>query len=106
MRHSGLRISDVTKLDSSQLVKRAGGNGWAIQVMQQKKTKEFVRIPITAETADALHALPFKGEKDGKNYLVLHRHRQDEDFGDDLEEAYYNVASGRPKGRERSGTTI
>ncbi len=68
MRHTGLRISDVTKLDSSQLVNRAGGNGWAIQVMQQKKTKEFVRIPITTETADALHALPFKGERDGKKY--------------------------------------
>lgn len=65
MRHTGLRISDVTRLESSQLVPRASGTGWAIQVMAMKKTKEYVRIPIPPEVYDALAALPFK---DGQKY--------------------------------------
>jgi len=68
MRHTGLRISDVVKLDATQLVSRATGNGWAIQVMAMKKTKEYVRIPITLEVYEALKALPFKGSRYGKDF--------------------------------------
>jgi integrase len=67
LRHSGLRISDVMKLHSSELVPRAKGTGWAIQVIQ-KKTKELVYVPLDDEAYDALQSLPFKGEKDGKEY--------------------------------------
>jgi integrase len=33
-----------------------------------QKTGDWVRIPITAETAQALHGLRFKGEKDGRRF--------------------------------------
>ena len=68
LRHSGLRISDVTKLDSTEVVPRANGNGWAIRVMAQKKTKDWVYVPLTDEAYQALQALPFKGEKEGKRH--------------------------------------
>lgn len=67
MRRAGLRISDTTALNESNLVTRASGVGWAIKVYQ-KKTKEWVYIPITASLAESLQALPFKGEKDGVGY--------------------------------------
>jgi integrase len=65
MRWTGLRISDATALDETQLIQ--GNKEWVIIVSQQK-TGELVRVPITAAVADALHALPFKGERDGKRY--------------------------------------
>ena len=58
MRHGGLRISDTTVLNSSQLVTRASGHGWALKLFQ-KKTKEWVYIPIPQFVADELRALPF-----------------------------------------------
>ena len=42
-----------------QLVIRASGEGWALKLFQ-KKTKEWVYIPIPVLLADVLHALPFK----------------------------------------------
>ena len=59
MRHSGLRISDAAMLNALQLVTRASGQGWALKVFQ-KKTKEWVYIPIPAMLAEALHTLSFK----------------------------------------------
>jgi len=68
LRHSGLRISDVTKLDHSEVVPRAKGTGWAIRVMAQKKTKDWVYIPLEDQAYQALQSLLFKGERDGKKY--------------------------------------
>jgi integrase len=68
MRFSGLRISDAVMLDHTQLVSRESGNGYAIKIMGQQKTGEWVRIPITLETAQALQALNFKGDQGGKRY--------------------------------------
>jgi integrase len=68
MRHTGLRISDATELDSGQLVPRDSSNGWVVQVLAQQKTKTFVRIPIPSELHEALSVLPFKGQRDGKRY--------------------------------------
>lgn len=68
MRYTGLRISDAVALDHTQLVRREGGDGWAIKIMSQQKTKEWVRVPITADVADALQGLNFKGERDGKKF--------------------------------------
>jgi integrase len=58
MRHGGLRISDTTVLNNTQLVTRASGHGWALKLFQ-KKTKEWVYIPIPEHVADELRALPF-----------------------------------------------
>lgn len=66
MRWAGLRISDATALDETQLVQ--GNQGWVIKIMSTQKTGEWVRVPTTNEVADALRALSFKGEKDGKRY--------------------------------------
>jgi integrase len=68
MRFAGLRISDAVALDHTQLVPRESGKGFAIKIMSQQKTKEWVRVPITQEAVDALHGLNFKGERDGKRY--------------------------------------
>jgi integrase len=68
MRYAGLRISDAVALDHTQLVKREHGDGWAIKIMSQQKTKEWVRVPITREVVDALHGLNFKGERDGRKF--------------------------------------
>jgi integrase len=68
MRYAGLRVSDAVALDHTQLVPRENGDGYAIKIMAQKKTGEWVRVPITDEVADALHTLPFRGECDGKRY--------------------------------------
>jgi integrase len=68
MRYAGLRISDAVTLDHTQLVRREHGEGYAIKIMSQQKTKEWVRVPITREVVDALHALNFKGERDGKKF--------------------------------------
>jgi integrase len=65
MRHSGLRISDTTVLNSAQLVTRASGHGWALKLFQ-KKTKEWVYIPIPLDVAAELRALPFV---DGKHWF-------------------------------------
>jgi site-specific recombinase XerD len=67
MRHAGLRISDAVNLDETSLVPRASGEGWAMKIYQ-KKTKEWVYIPIPAFVESALRKLPIKGEKDGKRY--------------------------------------
>jgi integrase len=66
MRWTGLRISDATALDETQLVR--GDQGWVIQIMSTQKTGEWVRVPITRAVADALHGLPFKGTHDGRRY--------------------------------------
>jgi integrase len=68
MRFTGLRISDAVTLDHTQLVRRESGEGYAIKIMSQQKTKEWVRVPITREVVDALHGLNFKGESHGKKY--------------------------------------
>ncbi len=68
MRYAGLRISDAVALDHTQLVRREHGDGYAIKIMSQQKTKEWVRVPITREVVDALHSLKFKGESSGKKY--------------------------------------
>jgi integrase len=68
MRHAGLRISDAVALDDTQLVTRESGSGYAIEIESQQKTGEWVRIPITRETAEALLALPFKSSKNGKQF--------------------------------------
>jgi integrase len=68
MRYAGLRISDAVALDHTQLVRREHGDGYAIKIMSQQKTKEWVRVPITREVVDALHALNFKGERDGRKF--------------------------------------
>jgi integrase len=63
MRHSGLRISDVTTLNESQLVKRESGEGWALRVLQQKKRKKanpVVTVPIPASVEAELRTLTFK----------------------------------------------
>ncbi len=51
MRYSGLRISDAATLDHTQLVTRESGRGYAIKVMDMKKTGDWVYIPIWQETA-------------------------------------------------------
>jgi integrase len=66
MRWTGLRISDATALDDTQLVQ--GNQGWVIEIRSTQKTGESVRVPITAAVAEALHALPFKSERDGCRY--------------------------------------
>jgi integrase len=48
-------------------VARASGQGWALKVYQ-KKTKEWVYIPIQDSLQTELCQLKFKGEKDGKRY--------------------------------------
>lgn len=67
MRYAGLRISDATTLNDTQLVKRASGRGWALKVFQ-KKTQEWVYIPIPEFVATELTALDFKGKKEGRQY--------------------------------------
>jgi site-specific recombinase XerD len=67
MRHSGIRISDCVKLDTTALVPRASGEGWALKIFQ-KKTKEWVYIPIPANLEALLRKLPIKAEKDGKQF--------------------------------------
>jgi integrase len=66
-RHTGLRINAVTNLDCSQLVPREQGAGYAIKIMEQRKTG-WVRIPIPLTVYEALMRLPPKGEKDGTQY--------------------------------------
>jgi integrase/recombinase XerD len=68
MRYTGLRISDAVTLDHTQLVRRESGPGYAIKIMSMQKTDDWVRIPITLETAEALHSLKFKGEKDRRRF--------------------------------------
>jgi integrase len=66
MRWTGLRISDATALDETQLVQ--GNQEWVINIASTQKTGEPVRVPITAAVAAALHTLPFKGEYDGRRF--------------------------------------
>jgi integrase len=68
MRYTGLRISDAVVLNHAQLVPRESGHGYAIKIMSMQKTDDWVRIPITLETAQALHTLKFKGEKNGHKF--------------------------------------
>lgn len=67
MRHAGLRISDATTLNDTELIDRASGSQFAIRLFQ-KKTQEWVYIPVADEAVAALRRLPFKGEKEGKRY--------------------------------------
>jgi integrase len=67
MRHGGLRISDATTLNDTQLVGRASGQGWALRVFQ-KKTQEWVYIPVPALVEEDLRSLKFKGEVGGRRY--------------------------------------
>lgn len=67
MRHAGLRISDAVTFNDTALVPRVSGEGWAAKIYQ-KKTKEWVYIPIPPYVETLLRKLPFKGEKDGKRY--------------------------------------
>lgn len=68
MRWAGLRISDATTLNDTQLIRRASGNGWAIMKHETQKTKEVVYVPIPDEVEQALRALPFKSEVNGLRY--------------------------------------
>lgn len=68
MRWAGLRISDATTLNHTQLVQRASGVGWAIKIDQTTKTRDNVYVPIPNEVAVALQNLPTQCEKDGKRY--------------------------------------
>jgi integrase len=67
MRHAGLRISDATTLNDTQLVERASGNGWALKV-SQTKTKEWVYVPIPDFVEASLRKLKFKGTREGRRY--------------------------------------
>lgn len=67
MRHTGLRISEMVMCNDTSLVPRASGEGWAIKIFQ-KKTKEWVYIPIPAFVEAALRKLPIKGRREGKRY--------------------------------------
>jgi integrase len=67
MRHTGLRISDATTLNDTQLVERASGRGSALRIFQ-KKTQEWVYIPLPDFVAMELSKLEFKSEKDGRRY--------------------------------------
>ena len=67
MRHAGLRISDATALNNTQLVQRASGNGFALRIFQ-KKTREWVYVPIPDFVATELQALEFKAEKEGCSF--------------------------------------
>jgi integrase len=67
MRYAGLRISDATTLDHTQLVERASGRGSALRVFQ-KKTREWVYIPIPDFVATELSALDFKGNRDERRH--------------------------------------
>ena len=67
MRYGGLRISDATTLNDTQLVERASGQGWALRVFQ-KKTQEWVYIPIPGFVEEELRSLKFKGEAGGRRY--------------------------------------
>lgn len=67
MRHAGLRISDATTLNHTQLVERASGRGSAPRIFQ-KKTREWAYIPVPDSVAKELSDLEFKAEKDGRRY--------------------------------------
>jgi integrase len=67
MRFTGLRISDATMLHEKQIVKRHGGDGWAIEALQIK-TNEWVRVPVPNSLVEQLRALTIKGKCDGKSY--------------------------------------
>jgi integrase len=70
MRYAGLRVSDATALNSSQLMLRDDYNpqgGWCLSVYQEK-TREWVRVPIPMFVVDELKALPFRFENDGKKF--------------------------------------
>jgi len=67
MRFTGLRISDVTMLHEKQIVKRHGGEGWAIEAFQIK-TNEWVRVPVPFSLVEQLRALQVKGRCAGKSY--------------------------------------
>lgn len=76
LRYSGLRISDVVKLEAANLVKRPGDpDNYSLHVFQ-KKTRKWVYIPIPSgendlpghpDVAGALKSLPLKQGK----YLFL-----------------------------------
>ena len=68
MRWAGLRISDATLLNDTQLITRASGEGWAIQVPQTIKTNDTVYVPIPEYVAKLLRSLPFKGVREGRRY--------------------------------------
>lgn len=68
LRYSGLGISDAVTLDHTQLVTRESGRGYAIKVMDMRKTGDWVYIPITTDTVQTLHTLKFKGEKAGRKF--------------------------------------
>ena len=57
MRYGGLRISDATTLNDTQLVERASGQGCALRVFQ-KKTQEWVYIPIPGFVEEELRGGP------------------------------------------------
>jgi integrase len=67
MRHAGLRISDAAALNEEQLVPRMSGEGWALRVYQ-KKTKDWVYVPLSTWVADELRELPFRGAKGHVRY--------------------------------------
>lgn len=68
MRWAGLRISDATMLNDSQLIERASGNGWAIKVQKTQKNKETVYVPIPGSVVEALRSLPFQCTANGRRY--------------------------------------
>lgn len=96
MRRAGLRISDATALNESNLVTRASGVGFAIK-MFQKKTKEWVYIPIPESLAESLKALPFKGSKDGVGYWFSLKRSSDTAAGNWVERRHERGSIGNPR---------
>lgn len=68
MRWAGLRISDATMLNHTQIIRRASGDGWAIQIPQTKKTKETVYVPVPMTLVEALNSLQPQCEVNGRKY--------------------------------------
>jgi len=68
LRHTGLRISDATKLERTALVNNSQGDGWSLRVFQ-KKAKRWVYIPLpdgrfgTDDVLGALNTLPIKSDR-------------------------------------------
>ncbi len=68
LRYSGLRISDTVKLERTQLVPGADGDGYAV-IVQQQKVRRTVYIPLPdgrdghPDVVGALRALPLQSEK-------------------------------------------
>ena len=96
MRHAGLRISDATALNDQQLVQRASGKGYALKVFQ-KKTQEWVYVPIPDWVAAELQALPFRASKDAARYWFWTGRGELDTSINNWYRSISDVVQGRPK---------